>query len=312
MHHTTPMHQRPSYLVWIEVAGIVGLGALLLGLPAVLALEMTGGGGSGGGAIAGGGGGPSAPPATARGARPAPTPIPGLSPGPSSGGGAFSGGAFSGRASSPTPFSDGWQAQAAPDLAGSGGPASPVGGAVGSGLASNGDLPGGRAVGPSGSVGGRAVGGAGFGASPSGGPSPSVGVGGGPSGGGSSEGGPALAARGPTAGAGGLGAAARSGRSPETTSSLRSGRRSGGDRAAREDAEQLAGTMQALSGQLRQMGGAQSQGAPAEPQDSGPSSPDDPSRREPGSPENVPIGDHLHWLAVAGILWGAWRIGRGA
>ena len=69
------MYQRPIYLAWIEMAGIVGLGALLLGLPAVLALEMTGGGGSGGGAIAGGGG-------------------------------AFSGGAFSDGAS-PAPFSDG-------------------------------------------------------------------------------------------------------------------------------------------------------------------------------------------------------------
>ena len=312
MHHTTPMHQRPSYLVWIEIAGLVGLLALLLGLPAVLALEMTGGGGSGGGAIAGGGGGPSAPPATARGARPAPTPIPGLSPGPSSGGGVFSGGAFSGRASSPTPFSDGWQAQAAPDLAGSGGPASPVGGAVGSGAASGGETPSGRAVGPSGSAGGGAVGGAGFGASPSGGPSPSVGVGGGPSGGGSSEGGPALAARGPTAGAGGLGAAARSGRSPETTSSLRSGRRSGGDRAARKEAEQLAGTMRALSGRLGQMDGGSSQSASETQADSDPGSPDDPDRRNPGSPSNVPIGDHLHWLAVLGVLWGAWRIGRGA
>ena len=295
MHHTTPMHQRPSYLVWIEIAGIVGLGALLLGLPAVLALEMMSGGGSGGGAIAGGGGGPSAPPATARRTRPAPTPIPGLSPGPSSGGGAFSGRA------SPTPFSDGWQAQAAPDLAGSGGPASPVGGGtVGDGGASNGDLPGGRAVGPSGPVGGGVVGGRGFGASPSGGPSPSVRVGGGPSGGGTSENGPALAARRPTAGTGGLGAAARS------------GRRSGGDRAAREEAEQLAGTMQALSGQLRQMGGAQSQGASAEQIDSDPGSPDDPDRRDPGSPSDIPIGDHLHWLVVAGVLWGAWQIGRGA
>jgi hypothetical protein len=70
--------------------------------------------------------------------------------------------------------------------------------------------------------------------------------------------------------------------------------------------------MQALSGQLRQIGEAQSQGTSAEQTESEPSSPDDPSRREPGSPENVPIGDHLHWLAVAGILWGAWRIGRGA
>ena len=46
--------------------------------------------------------------------------------------------------------------------------------------------------------------------------------------------------------------------------------------------------------------------------DSDPGSPDDPGRRNPGSPSNVPIGDHLPWLAVAGILWGAWRIGRGA
>jgi hypothetical protein len=70
--------------------------------------------------------------------------------------------------------------------------------------------------------------------------------------------------------------------------------------------------MRALSGQLRQMSGGQSQGTSAEQTDSDPGSPDDPDRREPGSPSNVPIGDHLPWLAVAGILWGAWRIGRGA
>jgi hypothetical protein len=70
--------------------------------------------------------------------------------------------------------------------------------------------------------------------------------------------------------------------------------------------------MQALSGQLRQMSGAQSQGASAEQTDSDPGSPDDPDRRDPGSPSDVPIGDHLPWLAMAGLLWGAWQIGRGA
>lgn len=32
----------------------------------------------------------------------------------------------------------------------------------------------------------------------------------------------------------------------------------------------------------------------------------------PDNPDPVPIDDHLHWLVVAGILWGSWRIGRGA
>ena len=70
--------------------------------------------------------------------------------------------------------------------------------------------------------------------------------------------------------------------------------------------------MQALSGQLRQMDGVQSQSGFEKQADSDPGSPDDPGRRNPGSPSNVPIGDHLPWLAMAGILWGAWRIGRGA
>ena len=74
----------------------------------------------------------------------------------------------------------------------------------------------------------------------------------------------------------------------------------------------MAGRMQALSGQLGQMDGGSSQSASETQADSGPSSPDDPGRRNPGSPSNVPIGDHLPWLAVAGILWGAWRIRRGA
>jgi hypothetical protein len=33
-------------------------------------------------------------------------------------------------------------------------------------------------------------------------------------------------------------------------------------------------------------------------------------RDVPNPPDPVPIGDHLHWLAVAGLLWGAWRIAR--
>ena len=64
--------------------------------------------------------------------------------------------------------------------------------------------------------------------------------------------------------------------------------------------------------EFAEMSGDQSQGASAEQTDSNSGSPDDPDRRNPGSPSNVPIGDHLHWLGVAGILWGAWQIGRGA
>jgi len=34
---------------------------------------------------------------------------------------------------------------------------------------------------------------------------------------------------------------------------------------------------------------------------------------DPGLPDEptVPIDDHLHWLLVAGVLWGAWRVHRG-
>jgi hypothetical protein len=40
--------------------------------------------------------------------------------------------------------------------------------------------------------------------------------------------------------------------------------------------------------------------------------PDDPGRRtNPGSPSDVPIDDHVHWLLAAGLLWGVWRLSRG-
>lgn len=31
----------------------------------------------------------------------------------------------------------------------------------------------------------------------------------------------------------------------------------------------------------------------------------------PTNPDQVPIGNHLHWLMVAGVLWGAWRLAQG-
>ena len=99
------MRQRPSYLVWIEIAGIVGLGALLLGPLAYLATEMTGGGGEGG-AIAGGTAGPAPGaegPVSRQGRA---TPVPGLAPRPSRQGPA------------PAPFSERWRARATPDLSG--------------------------------------------------------------------------------------------------------------------------------------------------------------------------------------------------
>lgn len=99
----------------------------------------------------------------------------------------------------------------------------------------------------------------------------------------------------------------------------------------RAEARQFAGRARALSRQVGQMAQdgtgtetASSKKAPSKGETavrsaagtgasaSGPGSPGDPSRRgDPGDPQSVPIGDHLHWLAVLGVLWGAWRIWLG-
>jgi len=92
----------------------------------------------------------------------------------------------------------------------------------------------------------------------------------------------------------------------------------GSERGWIAEARRLSGRARALSNQLghmarksehtnsegRQSGEARtgSSGAGAATQADNPSLPDEPT---------VPIDDHLHWLLVAGILWGAWRLWRG-
>jgi hypothetical protein len=91
----------------------------------------------------------------------------------------------------------------------------------------------------------------------------------------------------------------------------------GGGAGWRAEAGRLGGRARALSGELRRLN---QQSAETERE----ASSDDPAtatapggsaetsdRDVPNPPDPVPIGDHLYWLAVAGVLWGAWRIGRG-
>jgi hypothetical protein len=83
-----------------------------------------------------------------------------------------------------------------------------------------------------------------------------------------------------------------------------------------EEARRLSGQARALSSQLRQLdqsSSQQSREATSSEGGSGQASTASASNndRDPGDPPSVPIGDHLPWLAAAGILWGAWRIARG-
>jgi hypothetical protein len=86
----------------------------------------------------------------------------------------------------------------------------------------------------------------------------------------------------------------------------------------RAEARQLGGQARALSSQLGQMAqrdgrgtteqsSSQEESGGAETASARTSSQNVPN---PPSP-SVPIDDHLHWLLVAGVLWGAWRIWRG-
>ena len=259
------MRSPHRHSVWIDVFGVVLVGAVLLG--GVVLLIGTGSfhfGSSLSGlseAVPGHGGSAIANGASARG--PAPTARrgptigasrvpPGVSNPLSSGGGG---------ASAPAPFSDGWREQAVPDLTGPsvGAPAAPVGGSK---------------------VGGSKVAGQERGESS----------------------GPVLASR----------------RSSRGSGASAAGRGSGGAAGRRAEAERFADQATALAGQLRQMSepsGSEEEAAPSaekaqtssvgsRAKASGPGTPDDPNQ--------VPIGDHLPWLAVVGVLWGAWRIGRGA
>ncbi len=87
-----------------------------------------------------------------------------------------------------------------------------------------------------------------------------------------------------------------------------------GGPAWRGEAQKLASRAQALSGQLRQLkrespGGGRKKNAPSEDA-SGEASTASASTndRDVPNPPSVPIDDHLHWLVVAGLLWGIWRL----
>lgn len=92
--------------------------------------------------------------------------------------------------------------------------------------------------------------------------------------------------------------------------------RNGGE-AWRGEARELAGRARALSGQLRQLE-QETSGGKRKKTSSGNKAPGEASTasattndRDVPNPPSVPIDDHLHWLVVAGLLWGAWRIWRG-
>ena len=100
------------------------------------------------------------------------------------------------------------------------------------------------------------------------------------------------------------------------------GAQSGGANASsrsgwRAETQRLGGQARALSNQLEQFDRASEREKQASANDpesgeartasasrSGQNVPDPP-------PPDAPIGDHLHWLLVAGVLWGAWRLWRG-
>ena len=108
-------------------------------------------------------------------------------------------------------------------------------------------------------------------------------------------------------------------RSSRGSGASAAGRGSGGAAGRRAEAERFADQATALAGQLRQMSepsGSKEEAAPsAEEAQTSSSVGSRAKASDPGTPDDpnqVPIGDHLPWLAVAGVLWGAWRIGRGA
>ena len=254
------MRSPYRHSVWIDVFGVVLVGAVLLG--GVVLLSGTGSfhfgsslsglseavPGHGGSAIANGSSARGSAPTASRGPTIGASRVPPGVSNPLSGGG--------GGASAPAPFSDGWREQAAPDLTGPsvGAPAAPVGGSK---------------------VAGQEQG---------------------------ESSGPVLASR----------------RSSRGSGASAAGRGSGGAAERRAEAERFADQATALAGQLRQMSepsGSQEEAAPSaeEAQTSSVGSRAKASDPEnPDSPDQVPIGDHLPWLAVVGVLWGAWRIGRGA
>lgn len=83
----------------------------------------------------------------------------------------------------------------------------------------------------------------------------------------------------------------------------------------RAEARRLTNRTQVLSNELAQRSTGRQRGLEA-------SSSREPQRRQQGAesqtaarnvpePPGVPIDDHLHWLVVAGVLWGIWRIWQG-
>ena len=256
------MRSPYRHSVWIDVFGVVLVGAVLLG--GVVLLSGTGsfhfgsslsglseavpGHGARGSAIANGASARGPAPTARRGPTIGASRVPpGVSNPLSSGGGG---------ASAPAPFPDGWREQAVPDLTGPsvGAPAAPVGGSK---------------------VAGQEQG---------------------------ESSGPVLASR----------------RSSRGSGASAAGRGSGGAAERRAEAERFADQATALAGQLRQMSepsGSEEEAAPSaeKAQTSSVGSRAKASDPEnPDGPDQVPIGDHLPWLAVVGVLWGAWRIGRGA
>lgn len=97
------------------------------------------------------------------------------------------------------------------------------------------------------------------------------------------------------------------------------GQRDGGASAGgaewRREADRLAGRALALSGRLRAwQRGDEGRGTEETARRSEATSAAGTAAStsdNPPLPDPVPIDDHLHWLLVAGLLWGAWRIGRG-
>lgn len=128
--------------------------------------------------------------------------------------------------------------------------------------------------------------------------------------------GPGGSASGSSGASGLLGGSQSPASSPSYRGGTRRPERSGG--TAREswqgEAQKLAGRARALSGQLGQLEREASRsdgkketsgGALGEASTASASESDD---REVPNPPNVPIDDHLHWLVVAGLLWGIWRL----
>lgn len=98
------------------------------------------------------------------------------------------------------------------------------------------------------------------------------------------------------------------------------GAQSGGANASsrsgwRAEAQRLGGQARALSNQIGQLDRAseQEKQASANDPESGEGRTASASRSGQSVPEppSVPIDDHLHWLLVAGVLWGAWRLWGG-